>query len=353
MAEPRKPSSRTAVSVELALQGGGAHGAFTWGVLDRLLEESWIEIAGVSGTSAGAMNAVVLASGLADGDRDEARRALRAFWNRVSDAGRVGALGQDFLRAFLGNWSFGISPMQIYLDMIGRMVSPYQFNPFNLNPLRSIVAESVDFERLQSDGGMRVFVAATNVRTGRTRLFTGESLSADAVMASACLPMLFQAVEIDGEPYWDGGYTANPAVLPLIERCASDDLIVVQINPVDRPALPTRAQDIGDRINEISFNSSLMREMQTIALVKQVIREEGDERHRYRNTLFEHIARLRTHRIHGDAELADLGARSKLQTGSTFLSQLFDIGRGAADAWLSYHRKDLGRRSTFDLAEYL
>jgi NTE family protein len=341
------------IPVELALQGGGAHGAFTWGVLDRLLEDPCIEFSGISGTSAGAINAVVLASGLAAGGRDGARSALRDFWTRVADSGRGGALGMDFLKAFLGNWSFGISPMQIYLDMVGRMVSPYQFNPFNLNPLRDILAQSVDFERIRRNDSPRVYVAATNVRTGRTRLFTDDSLSADAVMASACLPMLFHAVEIDGEPYWDGGYTANPAVLPLIERCASADLVIVQINPVDRPALPTRASDIGDRINEISFNSSLLREMQSIALLKKLIRDEVQPEHLYRDTLFAQVDRLRTHRIHGDAALAELGASSKLDTGGTFLAQLFEIGRGAADAWLAYHRKDLGRRSSLDLAEYL
>jgi NTE family protein len=298
------------------------------------------------------MNAVVLASGLCAGGREGARQALRAFWGRVSEAGGA-SHGMELLHSALGGWSFALSPMKMYLEMVGSMVSPYQFNPLNINPLRDILLQSVDFERIRAADAPRVFVTATNVRTGRMRLFTGETLSPEAVLASACLPLLFQAVEIDGEPYWDGGYTANPAVLPLVERCAAADLLIVQINPLDRPVLPTRSADITDRINEISFNSSLLHEMRTLALLKALIRDEGSTGHVPTDTLFARIGELRTHRIHGEAALTELGARSKMQTGATFLGRLFDIGRDAADAWLSYHRRDLGRRTTLDLAEYL
>jgi NTE family protein len=352
MNTPAPPTSGRTVPIELALQGGGAHGAFTWGVLDRLLEERAIAVAGVSGTSAGAMNAVVLASGLCQGGREGARQALQDFWNRIS-ASSGASHGMEMLHTVLGGWSMALSPMQAYLDMVGRMMSPYQFNPLNINPLRDILLQMVDFDRIRAEDAPRVYVAATNVRTGRVRLFTGATLSPEAVLASACLPQLFQAVEIDGEPYWDGGYTANPAVLPLVERCAAADLVIVQINPLDSPALPTRSADITDRVNEISFNSSLLHEMRTLALLKQVSRVEASVEAQTADALFARIAQLRMHRIHGDVALAELGARTKLQTGTAFLGRLRDIGRDAADAWLSYHRRDLGKRSTLDLGAYL
>jgi NTE family protein len=327
------------VAVELALQGGGSHGAFTWGVLDRLLEEERIEIAGVSGTSAGAMNAVVLAAGLLEGGREGAREALRRFWVRVGQAAGFNPMRLNPFAAFFG-------------EMMSRVWSPYQFNPFNLNPLRDILAQSVDFERLRVHDTPRVFVSATAVATGKRRVFRREELDADRVMASACLPMLFQAVTIEGEAYWDGGYVGNPALLPLVRESPAHDLIIVQINPVMRAAVPTRAQDIMDRINEISFNSSLVHEMQAIALLKRLIEDEGVPGHRYKEALFRQVDELRVHRIHGDADFLALGAQTKLHAGMGFLNDLFGMGRGAADAWLSYNRKRLGRRSTLELAEY-
>jgi NTE family protein len=331
--------TQTVTQVELALQGGGSHGAFTWGVLDRLLEEERIEIAGMSGTSAGAMNAVVLASGLLEGGRDGAREALRRFWVRVGQAAGFNPLHVNPFAAFFG-------------EMMSRVMSPYQFNPFNLNPLRDILSQSVDFARLRESDTPPVFVSATAVHTGRLRVFRREELDADRVMASACLPVLFQSVRIDGEAYWDGGYVGNPALLPLVRESPAHDLIVVQINPVTRAAVPTQAQEIIDRINEISFNSSLVHEVQTIALLKKLIEDEGTPGHRYKEALFRQLDELRMHRIHGDAELLALGAQTKLHAGTKFLNQLFGMGRGAADAWLVYHLKHLGRRSTLDLSEY-
>jgi NTE family protein len=325
--------------VELALQGGGSHGAFTWGVLDRLLEEPQIELAGLSGTSAGAMNAVVLAHGLLDGGREGARAALRSFWTRVGDAAAMNPLRMNPFAAFFG-------------EMMSRVMSPYQFNPFNLNPLRDILAATVDFARLRSTDTPRIFVSATAVASGRLRVFRREELDADRVMASACLPALFQAVQVDGEAYWDGGYVGNPALLPLVRESPAHDLIVVQVNPVLRAAAPTRAQEILDRVNEISFNSSLVQEMRTIAMLKRLILDEGVPGHRYRERLFQQVDELRVHRIHGDAELLELGARSKLDAGPALLGRLFGFGRGAADAWLTYHRKHLGRRSSVELSEY-
>ena len=330
---------RRRTAVELALQGGGSHGAFTWGVLDRLLEEPGIELAGLSGTSAGAMNAVVTASGLLDGGHEGARAALRGFWRRVGEAAALNPMRLNPFAAFFG-------------DMMSRVLSPYQFNPFNLNPLKNILASAVDFERLRASAEPRVFVSATAVASGRLRVFRREELDADRVMASACLPMLFQAVQIDGEAYWDGGYVGNPALLPLVRESPAHDLVVVQVNPVLRAGAPTRAQEILERVNEISFNSSLVREMQTLALMKKLIEDEGVPGHHYKEPLFQQVDTLRVHRIHGDAELLELGAQSKLHAGPALLEQLFGFGRGAADAWLSYHGKDLGRRSSVELAEY-
>jgi NTE family protein len=331
-------SARRIVPVELALQGGGSHGAFTWGALDRLLEEPRVEIAGISGTSAGAMNAVVLADGLLGG-REGAREALRRFWTRVGDAAAMNPIAVNPFTAFFG-------------DMLTRLMSPYHLNPFNLNPLRQILAASVDFARLRAHPEPHVFISATAVRSGKLRVFAREELDAERVMASACLPMIFQAVNIDGEAYWDGGYVGNPALLPLVRESPAHDLLIVQINPVLRDAVPTRSQDILDRVNEISFNSSLVREMQSIALMKQLIADEGLPGAHYKERLFHQIDALRLHRIHGDAALLDLGAHSKLNTGRAFLAQLFDLGRAAADAWLNYNLKHLGRRSTVDFTEY-
>lgn len=268
-------SSRRVKHIELALQGGGAHGAFTWGVLDRLLEDERIGIDAISGTSAGAMNAVVLADGLMASGRDGARDALRRFWNRVSNAAGQSAMLTDAWSTFFGNWSVKGSPLHLYLDWVSRSMSPYQFNPMDLNPLRDIVAAEVDFERVRACDKVRLFVSATNVRTGRLREFRQSDLSADVVMASACLPLVFRAVEIDGEAYWDGGYLGNPSLLPLIAESPAHDLLLVQINPSRRDALPTTPQDILDRLNEITFNSSLVKELRSLALIQQLLRQEG------------------------------------------------------------------------------
>jgi NTE family protein len=335
---PEKSARQRRATIELALQGGGAHGAFTWGVLDRLLEED-IEIAGVSGTSAGAMNAVVLASGLLDGDREGARAALRRFWTRVGEAAALNPFPLNPFTAFLG-------------EMMSRVASPYQLNPLNLNPLRAILASEVDFERLRGSSGPSLFVAATAVSTGKLRVFDRGEIDADRVMASACLPMLFHAVEIDGQAYWDGGYVGNPALLPLVRQSPAHDLLIVQVNPVHRAGVPRQPQDILDRINEISFNSSLVREMQTVALMKKLIEDEGVPGHRYKEALFRQVDGLRVHRIQGDADFLELGARTKLHASAMMLMEMHGMGRGAADAWLAYNRRHLGRRSTVDLSEY-
>jgi NTE family protein len=332
-----------AVPVDLALQGGGAHGAFTWGVLDRLLEEPRIAIDGISGTSAGAMNAAVLSDGFAQGGRDGARSALESFWRRVSDAALLSPLRRSPLDILLGRWTLDFSPAFVAMDLASRLFSPYDLNPTAFNPLRDILAASLDFGRL-ADSSVKVFVTATNVHTGRPRVFRNADMSPDALLASACLPTMYQAIEIDGEPYWDGGYSGNPTISPLVRECSAHDTILVQINPVERPGTPRSARDILSRMNEISFNAPLLKELRMIALLRQVAdpgRSEG--------ALW---AAMRMHRITSDVMLG-LGYSSKLNAEWEFLCMLRDEGRRAVDGFLAAHGTDLGRRATFDLDHLL
>jgi NTE family protein len=345
--------ARRVKRIDLALQGGGAHGAFTWGVLDRLLEDRRLEIDGVSGTSAGAMNAVVLAHGLMVGGREGAREALRRFWSRVSNASGNPTLLPDIWAAFFGNWSMEGSPLNLYLDWVTRTLSPYQFNPLDLNPLRDILVSELDFERVRQCHKVRLFVSATNVRTGRLREFRQPELTAEVVMASACLPLMFRAVEIEGEAYWDGGYVGNPSLLPLITESPAHDLVLVQINPSRRDALPTTPQDILDRLNEITFNSSLVKELRTLALLQQLLRQEGVPPAAGRAPLFRQLAAMRMHGIQDDVALSALGAGSKANTGWPFLSRLHHLGYQATQAWLERNFTHLGRRATLDLGPYL
>ena len=332
-------SGRATVPVDLGLQGGGAHGAFTWGVLDRLLEEPWITFDGISGTSAGAMNAVVMADGLAAGGPAQARASLEAFWRRVSDAARMSPLRRGPLEILTGTWTLDYSPVFAALDLAARVLSPYDTNPMGSNPLRDILQASVDFARI-ARAPTKLFVTATNVRTGKGHIFRNADLTPDVLLASACLPTLFQAVEIDGEAYWDGGYAGNPSMAPLIRECSSSDTILVQINPIERPGTPRSAREIHNRLNEIAFNSVLIKELQAGALLRKATdpgRGEGAV-----------WARMRIHRIASDVML-DLGYSSKLIAEWPFFCMLRDEGRKAAAAFLAAHAKDLGVRSTLDL----
>lgn len=335
-------SNATPKQVELALQGGGAHGAFTWGVLDRLLEDERIEIEGMSGTSAGAMNAVVLAAGMQRNGRPGARQALEAFWAAVSRAARASPIQRTPLDILLGRWSLDFSPGYLLLDHMSRMFSPYDLNPLDLNPLRDLLIDQVDFDCVNGPGAPKVFMAATNVRTGRSRIFRQPNITADAVMASACLPFLYMAVEIDGEAYWDGGYMGNPALFPLVDECGSRDMIIVQVNPLERPEVPRTARDILNRLNEITFNASLIKDLRAILMLKELIDAEGIEREQYRDMLL--------HRIHAVDELQGLGVSSKLNAEWAFLCHLRDVGRRVTDAWLDRNFDAIGTRSTFDLA---
>jgi NTE family protein len=335
--------ARADVLVDLALQGGGAHGAFTWGVLDRLLQEPWLHIDGISGTSAGAMNAAVLIHGFEQGGAEGARTALEAFWRRVSQAATFSPFRRGPLDILLGRWTLDHSPLFVALDLAARLVSPYDLNPGGFNPLKGILARSVDFEAV-ARAPIRLFVTATNVRTGRGRVFRNADLSPDVLLASACLPTMFQAVEIDGEAYWDGGYFGNPTLAPLVLECQSEDTILVQINPIVREGTPRTARDILNRLNEISFNAPLLKELRMIALLRKVVDAPNGEGTRW--------GRMRVHRIASEV-MVGLGYSSKLNAEWPFLTMLRDEGRRAAEHFLRIHADQLGRHSSLDLVEFL
>jgi NTE family protein len=330
---------RDVVLVDLALQGGGAHGAYTWGVLDRLLEVPWLRFDGISGTSAGAMNAVVMADGYAAGGPEGAREALAKFWKRVSDGALLSPLRRGPFEILMGLWTLDYSPVYLALDLTARVVSPYDLGAGSVNPLRAILEESIDFARVAS-APIRLFVTATNVRTGRGRVFRNADLSIDALMASACLPTMFKAVEIDGESYWDGGYSGNPTITPLVRDCVSEDTILIQINPITRPMMPRTAREIHNRLNEVSFNSPLLKELRMIALLRQVVDPGKCEGAVW--------AKMRIHRITSE-EMAELSSSSKMLAEWEFFCKLRDKGRRAAEAFLEAHGADLGVRSSFDL----
>jgi NTE family protein len=338
----RRVAQDTTHTVNLALQGGGAHGAFTWGVLDRLLEEERIDIEGISATSAGAMNACVLAYGMTLGGREGAKTALANFWRRISHAAAFSPLQPSPIEKMMGLRNLEFSPNFLAFDLLTRLLSPYQFNPLNLNPLRRVLLQTVDFESLRhSRCKVKLFLSATNVRTGKIKVFDNDEVSPDAVLASGCLPFIFQAVEIDGEAYWDGGYMGNPAIFPLIYGCDSRDVIVVHVNPITREDLPRSAAEILNRINEISFNSSLMREMRAISFVTKLI-DEGE-------VGGTGLKRMLVHGIANEKAMSELSVASKLNADWEFLTYLKDVGRAAAEEWLSAHVGRLGQESTIDL----
>jgi len=336
------PAAETKLA-SLALQGGGAHGAFTWGVLDRLLDEPNFQIDGVSATSSGAMNAVVLAHGLTVGGREGAKQALADFWQKISEVGKTSLLQPSWYDRLTHNHGLEHSPAFVFLDMVTRVLSPYQFNPLNYNPLKSILEAVVDFERLRSECVIKLFLCATNVRTGKVRVFDNNEVCVMRVLASACLPFLSQAVEIDGEYFWDGGYMGNPALFPLIYSCESRDIIVIHINPTERSDIPRTAPEIMSRINEISFNSSLLREMRAIAFVTKLI----DDMRLTDNNL----KRVLVHSIEADDVMQGLGVTSKLNADWEFLMDLHRTGRERADRWLKAHLARVGVESTVDIRE--
>ena len=332
-------AARQPVLVDLALQGGGSHGAFTWGVLDRLLEEPWIRIEAISGTSAGAMNAAVLADGWSEGGADGARAALDAYWRRVSRAAAFSPLQRSPLERLMGRWTLDTSPAYLAMDLMSRVFSPYDLNPTGFNPLRQVLTESIDFERLVTSP-IKLFITATNVHTGRGRIFRNSQITPEVLLASACLPTMFRAVEIEGEPYWDGGFAGNPTITPLVRESDAHDTILVQINPRERRHTPKTAGDILDRLNEISFNAPLLKELRMIALLRQAADPGHGEGARW--------AGMRTHRIMND-RLAEFGASSKLNAEWEFLEMLKVEGRKSAADFLTSYGADLGSKSSADL----
>jgi NTE family protein len=338
----RKPAIRR--HINLALQGGGAHGAFTWGVLAQLIADRRIFIDGISGASAGAMNAVVFTDGFLKGGRQGAIDALEKFWWQIS---LRGFMNHADWRSWFGlkpDWRVDRVAGFVMFDMISRMLAPSQLNPIGLNPLMDLMNEQVDFAAIRADRRIKLFVTASNVRTCKPRVFTVDEITANVLMASACLPLLFPAVEIDGEAYWDGGYLGNPAIYPLIHECESNDVVIVQINPMNRAEIPVTARDILNRINEMSFNASLVREMRGIATVNQLI-EDG------RLIRSENYAPVLFHGIGAEADMSKLGSLSKFNTQWGFLTWLRDLGAATAKRWLDENFESLGERSTLDVFE--
>jgi len=335
-----------AKKINLALQGGGAHGAFTWGVLDSLLADPRIEIEGISGASAGAINATVLADGLRRGGAPAARERLAAIWRAVSSNGALPEIERAVVDKLMAFFPFENSPAQAWFDTLSKFWSPYDFNPLNINPLKDVVEKFVDFDALHAFDKIKLFISATNVFTGRLRIFPREKITAETVMASACLPLVFQAVEIDGIPYWDGGYMANPAIFPFFGVTDSEDVLIVAINPLERRMTPRTQSEIMDRINEITFNSSLIAEYRAIAFVTRLIDQgrlpRGRGKGKYR--------RINVHRIALDSAVKGLTADSKLDSDFAFFELLRNGGQRAGHDFLKEHFDDIGVRSTVDLA---
>ena len=328
--------------INLALQGGGAHGAFTWGVIDGLLEDGRLTIDGLSGTSAGAFNAVICVDGLVRGGPEAARANLAEFWREISIDGKLPSMQR-------WPWSAWSAPRRArsgsWLSLMARSFSPYDLNPLNINPLKEVIERFVDFEAVRNANGILLYLAATNVVTGRLRIFPRHTITADVVMASAALPLVFQAVTIDGTPYWDGGYMGNPAIFPFFRDSTTEDVVIVQINPLERQQVPTSAHDIMNRCNEISFNSSLLAEYRAIDLVAREI-DLGHLPHGFGPGQYR---RINAHRIVlGEGEAA-YSADSKLVTNFEFFRTLHASGRRAAQEFLKGHFDDIGVRSTFDL----
>ncbi len=333
------------VRINLALQGGGAHGAFTWGVVDRFLQDESIEIAGISGTSAGALNGAALKAGLVENGREAARANLKWLWSQVSGIGDMRLahwMSALFPAPGLVSQSIEYSLPYSLGDAWTRVVSPYAYGPFYQNPLQRI-ADEFHYEDVCADRGPAFFVSATNVRTGKIRVFSGDEINTDAILASACLPTIFQAVSIDGEEYWDGGYTGNPALFPLFEPELPSDIVIVNINPLERSETPRDPRDILNRINEISFNSSLLRELRAIHFVQRLIAEgrmpDGA------------MKEVRIHMVADDDLMTELSVASKLVPTPATLSALFDAGQAAAERFLTEHRSALGKTSSVDLPE--
>jgi NTE family protein len=332
---------RKKCKINLALQGGGSHGAYTWGILDRLLEEENLTIDGISGTSAGAMNGAVLINGFLLDGRDGAKRALDKFWADIGHMSRFSPVKNRFMDKLFKNWNIDLSFGYHWFKILSQTFSPYETNPSNINPLRYLLEKDIDMQSLRESKSIKLFVSATNVRTGRPRVFKINEITEDVLLASACLPYLFQAVEINGEHYWDGGYAGNPALWPLIYGCDTDDILLVQINPLERHKLPKTAHDIMNRINEITFNSSLIAEIKAINFVSRMVHQNKLNKRSYKE--------LRFHMIGPTEDMQELNASSKLNSDSEFLQHLKKLGRQAADLWIRTNYSKIGVKSSLDI----
>jgi NTE family protein len=325
-------------TVSLALQGGGSHGAFTWGVLDALLEDGRLQLDGISGASAGAMNAAVLGHGFAQhpddshAARQAARDTLAVFWRKVARLGEASKLQRSWAQMWLSGWRAS-----------GAALSPYQFNPLDINPLRKLLADCVDFKQLAKAHSPQIHVCATHVNTGKAEIFSGKRLTEAAVMASACLPMLFRAVEIEGEHYWDGGFSGNPALHPLIYRSQASDIILIQINPVERNAVPDTESEIMDRVNELTFNASLLAQMRSIDFVNRLIAKGYLPAERYRT--------VRLHRIDGGEALEAYPASTKSNVDGALIESLFELGKTCGQRWLKKHYDEVGIESSINISK--
>lgn len=327
--------------INLALQGGGSHGAFTWGVLDRLLQDERVELEGLSGTSAGAVNALVMASGLARGGREEARRSLENFWMAVGEQHHTHPIRRNPIDVMFGRFGFDLSWSYHLFASFTHLVSPYQWNPMNLNPLRDLIAKHIDFEAVRNYDRLKIFVSATSIETGHIRVFRREELTEAALMASTALPLMFHAVEVDQQHYWDGGFVGNPALFPLFYECKSQDIVIVQINPLKREAVPKSVFEIQDRMSEISFNASLASELRAVHFVNRLIQKGALDRDRYHPVLI--------HMIESEDEMRKLGSATKMLIEPKFLNHLRELGSSAADRWLATHFDSVGEKSSVDI----
>ncbi len=335
--KPTRPAGEKCIN--LALQGGGSHGAFTWGVLDRLLEEPRLSFEGITATSAGAFNAVALADGLAAGGREGARKTLRTYWQKVADVSTRGIFAPSLWDKADPDHGLKHSPGYLFMESLTYFASPYQMNPFNINPLKELLEEAIDFKRVREQKLVKLFICATNVETAKVKVFHTHELEVDHVLASTCLPLMMQAVPIGEACYWDGSFTGNPAIFPLIYECDTPDIMMVHITPAERPGVPKTSPSIMNRMQEISFNVSLIREMRSIAYVTKLVETNN----------LPDVARRFVHLIEAEDIIRELAWSSRLNGDWNFLKQLHDLGRARADEWLAANFDQIGLKSTLDL----
>ncbi|ARG99391.1 patatin-like phospholipase family protein [Legionella micdadei] len=335
-------------TINLALQGGGTHGALAWGILDKLLEDGRVQFEGISATSAGATNAAVLAHGLVTGGNEGARESLYKFWKTISDVGQI----YNPIRITPLEELWGIKPeysmSYLLFNLLTEIFSPAQLNPLNINPLINILNDQVNFDKIKSSNKVKIFISATNIRTGKIKIFDNQELSVDAIMASACLPFLFQPIRINDDYYWDGGFMGNPALYPLIYNSQCTDILILHINPIYREKVPETATEILNRMNEISFNSSLMREMRAVAFVSKLL-DEGWFKDAYKRRM----KRMLIHAIRTDVIMEKYSVASKLSPSWSFISHLFEEGRKEGEKWLKQNLRYIGKKSSIDITEYL